>query len=109
MNKNKKWEKRIKIIDSDDGGCWVYVDDDCVNLSNDKTELVGFISELISQAEDNMRKRCVEAICKRLDDLGDLCDGIPVWKSAIKDCVMSIGTTKAIDQATQNINNLDKE
>ena len=55
-----EWEKRIKIIEGVEGGCWVYINDDCINLSDDKKPLVDFISSLLASE----RQRCVEEAVK---------------------------------------------
>lgn len=54
-----------------------------------------FQSEKQKSLQEGVDKT-VEVINKRLDDLGDLCDHIPVWKSAIKDVVNSEGTLKKL-------------
>ena len=65
------------------------------------------LEKVRQEAEDNMRKRCVEAIkpLKRnilhptLRNKGEICDA----------CSEDFIHNKALNQATQNINNLDKD
>lgn len=111
---NREWEEEFdKLTDTSscpDGGCteaneWLknnktlYSDEvygePMFDLDEDKIK--AFIRQAVTQAEDNMRKRCVEALPKKL---------VVVDKY---DRPFVEGFNQAIDKATQNINNLDKE
>lgn len=63
------------------------------------------ITDRISQAEDNMRKRCIEALPKERN----LNTKFPTFGVNRENESWIRGFNVAIDQATQNINNLDKE
>lgn len=77
-------------------GKWVFV-----NPTNKQWFSKEELHQAILSAEERAIKKTIRVICKRLDDLGDLCDHIPVWKSAIKDCVLSEGTKKLLSLSDQ--------
>lgn len=81
MNKNK--EEKIILVK------------DCGERLSEP--FIEYVKNQCKIAEDNMRKRCIEALPKKKRLLGGDWD--------IQDSVFN----QAIDQATQNINNLDKE
>lgn len=115
MNKNKEWEKnRRKLLndyfvdvepDNEAGefivdGVWYAPKFGCDTLDMvlDEVEYIN------SQAEDNMRKRCIEALPKERN----LNTKFPTFGVNRENESWIRGFNVALNQATQNINNLDK-
>jgi len=87
-----EWLKNNKTLYSDE----VY-GEPMFDLDEDKIK--AFIRQAVTKAEDNMRKRCVEALPKDTSDyIEEL--GLTIENPSKKEFLY---------QATQNINNLDKE
>lgn len=103
MNKNKEWKEdfRHKWEGANGTLCSVTIE-----------SMLEDISTYVSQAEDNMRKRCVEAVEKLKKDPNKeatRCSELSLdYLSASGEALQFFGWNSAIDQATQNINNLDK-
>lgn len=85
----KRWFYPVINLDNDD---W---EDDSPEEKS-KIFFNTFIAPLLVRQQALTEKAVVETICNRLDDLGDLCEEIPVWKSEIRKCVLSEGTKKAL-------------
>jgi len=106
MNKNKEWEKEFEGRLTNAG------------LSREMVIMtIIAIRSLISQAEDNMRKRCLEIIKGHSIDKKEI---TKLYKqgygASSAECEERndfidelVDEIDALDQATQNINNLDKE